>query len=136
MKKIANIFFVLTMFFSISLMALPGSLGRTMKAMSADLKAISTNVAAGTLDETTALLADDLASLFEHSKDFSPDAIDSMPASQQAAAKAEYNKMLDQGATMGRQLAVAIRAQNIDLARTILNQLSQLKKDGHDEFKE
>lgn len=114
---------------------LPASLGKTMKAMSTDLKAIAAQVSDATKNENSAVLADQFVALTLHAKDFSVDSIRDMPADQQTAAKAQYDKMLEQTAITGQQLAAAFRAGDNVLAANLLKQLSQDKKDGHDKFK-
>lgn len=115
--------------------ALPSSLGRTMKAMSNDLKTITTQGHNSQLNSNSATLADDFVQLVLHSKAFTPDSISSLPGDKKALAKAEYDKALDQTADLGRQLASAFRANDNALAATLLNQLVQAKKDGHSQFK-
>lgn len=116
--------------------ALPSTLARTMKAMSNDLKTITTQGNNSQMNSNSATLADEFVQLVLHSKDFTPDSISSLSADKQAAAKAEYDKALDQTADLGRQLASAFRANNNTLAAALLNQLVQAKKDGHSQFKD
>jgi len=115
--------------------ALPSKLSSTMKAMSTDLKTISSQVSNSQMNEKSALLADDFVKMVTHAKDFTPDSIASLPDSQKTDAKNQYEKMLDQAADLGRQLAAAFRANNNAQATAILNQLAQTKKDGHEQFK-
>lgn len=112
----------------------PATLARTMKAMSADLKAVTAQATDVSQNASSAALADDFVQLTLHAKDFVPDSIAALPADQQAGAKAQYDKMLDQAAALGTQLAAAFRANDNAQAAVILNQLVQTKRDGHDQF--
>lgn len=116
--------------------ALPSTLARTMKAMSNDLKTITTQGSNPQMNSNSATLADEFVQLVVHAKDFTPDSISSLSGDKQAAAKAEYDKALDQTADLGRQLASAFRANNNAHAAALLNQLVQAKKDGHNQFKD
>ena len=116
--------------------ALPVSLAKTMKAMSTDLKTVSAQVGDAQANANSALLADQFVTLVLHAKDFVPDSIASLPANQQAAATEIYDKMLDQTADLGKQLAAAFRANDNALAQSLLSQLSKAKSDGHDQFKQ
>ncbi|MBC7464754.1 MAG: hypothetical protein H7256_02075 [Bdellovibrio sp.] len=131
----ASFIFSLTTFAQTAAPVLPASLGKTMKAMSTNLKAIVAQATEATKNESSAKLADDFVTLTLHAKDFAVDSIQALPAEQQAAAKAEYDKMLEQTAITGQQLAAAFRANDNVLAANLLKQLSQDKKDGHDKFK-
>lgn len=115
--------------------ALPSSLGKTMKAMANDLKTITAQGSNPQMNSSSANLADEFVQLTLHAKDFTPDSISSLSSDKQAAAKAEYDKQLDQAADLGRQLADAFRNNNNTQAAALLNQLVQAKKDGHDQFK-
>ncbi|AZZ35639.1 hypothetical protein CIK05_02095 [Bdellovibrio sp. qaytius] len=114
---------------------LPKTLSKTMKAMSADLKQVATQVADPKANENSALLSDDFVAMVIHAKDFTPDTVAALPANEQPAALAEYQLMLDQTAEVGVKLAAAFRANDNALATELLNQLSQAKKDGHTKFK-
>lgn len=139
MKKIMTAilltFSVIAAHAKIDASALPTTLARTMKAMSNDLKAITTQGNNAQMNSNSATMADEFVQLVLHSKEFTPDSVRSLPASQRAAAKAEYDKALDQTADLGRQLADAFRANNNTLAAALLNQLVQAKKEGHSQFK-
>ncbi|MFZ3231500.1 MAG: hypothetical protein WA160_14935 [Pseudobdellovibrio sp.] len=111
------------------------SLASTMKAMSNGLKAVSAQSANTQMNENSAILVDQFILSALHAKDFIADSIASLPADQQQAAKAQYDKLLDDSAELGRQLAAAFRANNNSLATLILNQLVQNKKEGHSQFK-
>lgn len=114
---------------------MPKTLGKTMKAMSADLKQVAAQVADAKANENSALLSDDFVAMVIHSKNFTPDSVAELPAKEQPAALAEYHLMLDQTAAVGVKLAAAFRANDNALATELLNQLSQAKKDGHTKFK-
>ncbi|AZZ36383.1 hypothetical protein CIK05_06115 [Bdellovibrio sp. qaytius] len=115
--------------------ALPKTLAATMKAMSSNLKSIVAQINNPQLNDNSATKADMFTALTLHSKDFSPDSIANLPADQNVAAKAQYDKMLDQTADLGTQLAFAFRSNDTASATVILNQLSQQKSDGHKQFK-
>lgn len=114
---------------------LPETLAKTMKGMSSDLKTISAQSTKPEMNSASAAIADDFIKLATHAKDFSTDVLKDVPADQLAAAKAEFDKMLDQAVSQGQQLAAALRANDNTQAVAILNQLVQTKKDGHSKFK-
>jgi hypothetical protein len=114
--------------------ALPSTLASTMKAMSRNLKTVVAQAKDPQMNASSADLADQFVQLTLHGKDFVPDSIASLPADQQPAAKAEYEKVLDQAADLGRQLAAAFRSNDSALVANLLNQLAQIKKNGHSIF--
>lgn len=116
--------------------ALPATLGKTMKAMSANLKTITAQATDTQKNENSAVLADEFVQLTLHAKDFTPEMISSAPADQQPEMEVHYDKMLDQTAELGRQLAASFRANDNAKASSLLNQLVAAKKSGHSEFKD
>lgn len=130
-------FFIATLFFATSAfaLALPKTLGQTMKAMSGHLKTIAAHIDDQAANANSAVLSDEFVQLTIHSKSFKPDSIQQLPAEQQAAAKAEYDRELDMTADLGTQLAAAFRANDNALSATLLDRLSDAKKDGHKKFK-
>jgi hypothetical protein len=114
--------------------ALPSTLKDTMKAMNTDLRAIAAQVNNPQANAASADLADQFVQLVLHSKNFTPDTVNALPADQQAAALAQYNQMLDQVAAMGEQLANALRAGDNAQAAALITQLNHAKNDGHDQF--
>ena len=65
---------------------------------------------------------------------FVPDTVRSLPKAQQPAAKARFDQRLSNVAKLGKELADAFRASKNTVAVSILKQLSQEKKEGHQEF--
>lgn len=122
--------------FAGSVDALPTSLKETMKGMGSTLKTISMQISDSAKNPSSAALADQFARLVTHAKNFTPDIIESLPASERAAKKADYDKKLDQVVKLAEQLAAAFRANNNSQAAQILQDLSQSKREGHEEFKE
>jgi hypothetical protein len=113
----------------------PMSLASVMKTMNNKLKTIASQAKQPAMNAQSAALADDVATNSIASKTYVPGTVSNLPASQQAAAKAEYDKMLDETARLSQELAAAFRANNNALAGKILVALNQNKKDGHDKFK-
>jgi hypothetical protein len=113
----------------------PMSLASVMKTMNNKLKTIASQAKQPAMNAQSAALADEVATNAVASKTYVPGTVSSLPASQQAAAKAEYDKMLDETARLSQELAAAFRANNNALAGKILVALNQNKKDGHDKFK-
>lgn len=126
--------FASTAFSQNSITALPDTLPRTMKAMNADLKQISLQANQVSKNSSSAVLADDFTSLVLHAKMFVPDSVRSLPKAQQPAAKARFDQRLSNVAKLGKELADAFRASRNTVAVSILKQLSQEKKEGHQEF--
>lgn len=116
-------------------LTLPKSLGLTMKAMSGNLKIIAAHVDDQKANANAAVLSDEFVQLTLHAKTFTADSIKELPVEQQPAAKAEYDRELDMTADLGKQLADAFRTNNNELATTLLDRLSNAKKDGHKKFK-
>lgn len=115
--------------------ALPTSLAATMKKMSSDLKKVATQVNDPSANAESEALANDYVVMVLHAKDFTPDSIQSLPSSQQKAAKADYDAMLDKSAENGKLLAQAFHNNENAKAVEALNLLSQDKKDGHAKYK-
>jgi hypothetical protein len=132
-KYIVSTLIILSSAFALA-QALPNTLALTMDGMSADLKAVTAQVNNAQANANSAALSDEFVQLVGHAKSFVPSLITALPADQQAAAKAQYDKMLDQTAQLGAQLAGAFRANDNAKANVLLKQLSQAKHDGHDEF--
>jgi hypothetical protein len=116
--------------------ALPSRLSSTMKAMSNALKTVSAQAANPQKNAESAVLADNFVKLVLHAKDFTPDSVATLPSNQRPDAKAHYDKMLDQTAEVGKNLATAFRANDNAQAAELLKQLLQAKKEGHDHFKD
>lgn len=139
-KTICSLFIVLTASLSFAQSSepqanMPSSLGSTMKRMSSDLKKIATQVNDPKANAQSEALALDYVSMALHSKNFTPDTITSLPASQQKEQKAQYDLALDNTAENGTELAQAFHDNNNAKAVEILNLLSKDKKDGHARFK-
>ena len=113
----------------------PNTLPKTMRAMSTDLKKISSQVHNVKKNPSSAMLADDFTGLVLHAKTFTPDSIRSLPRSQQPAAKSRFDQRLNNVAQLGRDLGSAFRANSNSVAVTILRRLNQAMKDGHAEFR-
>lgn len=121
-----------------TLIALPalahgGGLHDLMKDMSHLMKQIDASNAA--LNTQNAILADKFVDDVVKCKALADDVVDDVPAAQQASAKADYERMMDQMAQDGRDLGAAFRAGDDAKAQTILAQINDLKKQGHGEFK-
>ncbi|MGZ3772064.1 MAG: hypothetical protein ACXVCY_08180 [Pseudobdellovibrionaceae bacterium] len=114
--------------------ALPATLPETMSAMSKCMKTVTVQANDPKMNANSANLVDQFVALTLHSKDFVPKYISTLPADQQAANKAAYDKMLDKTADLGHQLSIALRANDNATANILLNQLVQAKKDGHGQF--
>jgi hypothetical protein len=113
----------------------PTSLKDAMKAMSSCIKTISTQVTDPTQNPASAKLADDFVAYSEKAGAFVPSSVSSMPASAQDAAKKEYQRLIADSVQLGKDLAVAFRANDNATAGAILNQMAGVKKDGHNKFK-
>lgn len=116
--------------------ALPGNLANTMKAMGNDLKTISAQVADPKANASSLQLTDHFIQMAQHSKDFIPDTISSMPNTQQAAAKADYDSLLDQQIELANRLKSDFASNNNTDAQNILTQMATLKRKGHDAYKQ
>ncbi len=115
--------------------ALPSTLANTMKAMGNDMKAITAQANNSQSNTSSAQLTDHFLLMAQHSKDFTPDSITSLPSSEQAAAKTDYDSMLDQQIELGKRLKDDFTANNNTDALNILTQMSSLKRKGHDAYK-
>lgn len=106
-----------------------------MKQMGTNLKLIATRINDPSQNSNSAKLADDLTQATLDSKNHMPGSITSLPASEQAARKKAYDQMLDDSAALSQQLASALRANDNAKAKAIIDQLGNLKKESHFEFK-
>ncbi len=111
-------------------------LASTMRKMSNDLKAIASQMDQPASNSQSAMLADDFVKAVKQAKAFVPDSVASLPKAEQAARLVVYTGMLDKAASLGTQLATALRANDSAQAHDLLSQLSQAKKGGHSEFKD
>lgn len=108
--------------------ALPSSLHDTMKALSKALKTVKSQADDASKNKESAVLADQIAALLVHSKNFSPKG---MPASSKKA----YEQLLDDTAETARSLATAFRANDNAAAKNLIVTLEDQKKQGHGDFK-
>lgn len=136
MKTIISTLIILAASVVLANTELPKSLGSTMKSMNSQLNQISLQMSDAKTNDSSAAMADQFVVLTLHAKNFVAETILALPAEQQAAAKAEYDLMLDQTASLGTKLAEAFRANDSVLAKDILAQLKSAKKDGHTKFKQ
>lgn len=113
---------------------LPLSLEITMKSMSRNLKKLAAQVADPALNADSAAVAQNLAVLINHSKNFRPKFIDTLPADQQEAMLQKYMQKIDETAVLAQQLAEAFKANDNATATQIIQSLLAAKKDGHNQF--
>ncbi len=106
-----------------------------MKQMGTNLKLIAGRINDPTQNGNSAKLADEVTQATLESKKHIPGSISSLPASEQAARKDQYDKMLDESAGLSQQLAQALRTNDTAKAKILIEQLGNLKKDSHIEFK-
>ena len=113
----------------------PSTLSETMKAMDADLKTLAAQSNDVTRNPQSAALSEHFTWLVLHAKNFTPDSIAALPANEQSAAKADFDKMLQEASQMGVDLATAFRQNNNSVANNILKNLKLAKREGHDKYK-
>lgn len=63
-----------------------------------------------------------------------PDALADLPSAQQAAAKAGYEKLMNEEIRLSQELQKAFLANDNASALKILATMNQLKRDGHSQF--
>lgn len=107
----------------------PLSIQSTMKAMGNKFKQLTTQVNNPALNESSAKIAEELATAAVASKAYTPN------TASTAAAKEQYDRMLDDLAQMCVDIAKAFRAGDNAQAKLILGKMNQNKKDGHTDFK-
>ncbi len=110
------------------------SLKANMKEINVRYKQINSSVSIVEKNETNALLAGEMAQIFQISQKQIPEAINRLPETEKLKAIAEYTELMQQGVDLSRQLELALVTSNANLAQTILAQLKKLKLDGHGRF--
>ena len=115
--------------------AAPLTLSDTMKGMDTDLKAILAQLEDAASNPKSALLSEHFTWLVLHAKNFTPETITKLPQNEQAAAKADFDKMIQEASQMGVELATAFRQNNTSDATLILKKLKGAKREGHDKYK-
>lgn len=121
--------------FTFNAFALPATLKDNMKSMADKLKTIAAQSADPGQNEDSAKVSDDFVALVENAKTFVPPKVEKLPANEQPAQIQEYNRNLDIVIDLGKQMAAAFRANNNAKAQSILSQLADAKKQGHQKFK-
>lgn len=116
-------------------LALPADLKTTMKIVGNDVKTISTQINDATKNISSISLALEVAELLRHSKTFTPKTIADAPVSDRASLTVKYHQMIDDAVKVATDLSDAIRGNNPVLAKSLVDQLLQIKKDSHLEFK-
>ncbi|MDG0816878.1 cytochrome b562 [Bdellovibrio svalbardensis] len=111
-----------------------GSLKQNMKAAEKNLKAIALTINDSSKNEENAALAYDAAAYFHMTYSQVPESISDLPASRQQEALQGYQAQIRKSVEMCVSLQQALLANDIDTATDILKALSDLKKEGHDEF--
>lgn len=108
----------------------PSSLKSAMKEMSTTLKTITAQASDATKNQSSAALAAKFVQAAEQSKAFLP------TSANDPASKAKYAEMMDQVIARGNELQMAFQSNDNTKATTLLNQLVQDKKDGHNQFRQ
>lgn len=123
---------------SLSFASLAGAspLGDVMKEIGLQFKDLfTTTQAAATVDASFASKAHDLGVKIQAAAAIFPDTILALPAADQPAAQVRYKDLMHQLSQRNVELEQAYTAGDKALALTILNQMNDLRKTGHLEFK-
>lgn len=107
----------------------PMNLANIMKAMSSSLKKIAAQVKDPAQNATSVKYAEDLLAATIQSRDIIP-----KTAPTPDLAK-KYVQMIDDSATLTKELVTALQNNDNAKAVDVLNKLNVLKKDGHTAFK-
>lgn len=97
-------------------------------------KAITASVNDKSKDETNAGNATQIAALFTAAQSLVPAAINKMPADQQAAAVADYKRLIQEEIDQANALAKAFVNDDTTSANNIINQMNVVKKEGHGKY--
>jgi hypothetical protein len=105
-----------------------------MKHIKQLFKGISATVSDPAKNAQNAADAASIANIFATVEDQVPDSISSLPAGEQAAALADYKDMIRREVDFATSLEKAFETNNNSLASSILQQMDDLRKDGHEKY--
>jgi dGTP triphosphohydrolase len=132
MKRIVSLLLLLSL--SANAQALR-SLKDVMKEMGDSFKNINTTVAATGIDDKVATESANILKLIKESQTFSPTTVTNLPNVDREKAQAKYIAELNDLTVTAQKLDDAIKAKNVDLTKQILLTLTDMKKQGHKDFK-
>lgn len=132
-KKISLIFAVA--FLSGNLAFANADLKQSMKEIGGLFKKITKTMTDSASNKINADNAKQVSDLFMHAELLTPDSITAMPKDQQAAAKEDYKKMIEECAMLSHQLSEAFSSNlSQDVLNGLVQQLLKLRKEGHDKY--
>lgn len=111
------------------------SLKSVMSDMGSNLKAITIQIQAGSITPKMISSAEALLALTKESETFTPDTVLSLPNVEQDAAKAKYIQELKDLEATEQEFIDALKAGNLDLAKTAFAKIGAIKKQGHQDYK-
>lgn len=111
------------------------SLKQNMKKIGNLFKTLGSAVSDPTLNAESAQNADQLTALFIEAQSMIPDSIASLSGVEQNAAISDYKSMLQSEADLSKRLSAAFKKNDNNGASALLNQINNLKKDGHNKYK-
>jgi hypothetical protein len=104
-----------------------------------ELGVIIKQVAASISDvNSNKINSENLGKMIEHFKtsyDHAAEAVEDYPENEQTSAIAEIRDLLTQEIQLAQQLQNALNANDNILAKSILDQMNAIKKDGHGKYK-
>jgi hypothetical protein len=111
------------------------TLSDNMKALGKLFKAIALSVNDRGQNTANATNAGQMVTLFTAARAQVPDTITALPAPQQPAAIADYQRILDGEISFATQLKAAFAAGNNSAAAGLISQMDSSKRDGHTKYK-
>ena len=120
------------------LMSMPAMANDTikqdMKQIAGLFKQIATTMGDASKNQANAAAASQIAALFQNAAGQEPDSILKLPVGQQSAAVADYRNMVTQEANLASAMAKDFATNNNAAVGAVLQQMSDLKKEGHDKY--
>ena len=105
-----------------------------MDSIGAEMKIIVANLNDSSKNADSAKQAAQLVTLFTTALNQTPDSINSLPATQKAAAIQGYQGLIQKEINDAQVLESAFQANNNAQAGTILQDMNTLKSQGHGQF--
>jgi hypothetical protein len=133
MKSSKISFAILSSVLALSLSA-QADLKAEMKQIGSLFKALNAQANDATQDADSAAKCDQLVQLFTQAKAETPDTVAALPADQQANAEANFQAGIQKEIDDATALAAAFRANDQGQITTLLADMLQTKKDGHQTF--
>ncbi|MDG0817218.1 cytochrome b562 [Bdellovibrio svalbardensis] len=110
------------------------SLKQNMKQIGSLTKQIVATVKDSSKDQDNANKSAQLVALFQLVYNQAADGVQDIPADQQQAAIEDFQNLIQQEIDLATQLQAAFASNDTNAAATILQQMNDIKHEGHDKY--